>query len=407
MAMDTGTDMDRERRRDPEDAMIQIDQVEDARVAQQTRTLRSLAVHSLARMYCPDERLFAFRLRRHGDADVLEGRSRRYTATALIGLASEDRSVVREVLGHQSLEDVCTTLIEHLNQTKDLGEVALTTWAARMLDHPRAGEAVRVLRQMEPGQRAYCTVELAWTVTALVIDGSDATDMAQADVAAEALLAAFREDSCLFRRWPAGCVVPKLPSFVNGIGDRLPAVRTHVSCFADFVYPVQALSHYHRVTGNARAAEVARRCAERMCNLQGPQGQWWWHYDIRTGEVIERYPVYSVHQDAMGPMALFAVARACGRDYTDAIDRGVHWLFHPSENIPSLVDVERDIIWRKVARRGPGKLVRGLQAMASGLHPSLRVPGVDALFPPVTVDYESRPYHMGWILHAWPTDGAL
>jgi hypothetical protein len=111
--------------------------------------------------------------------------------------------------------------------------------------------------------------------------------------------------------------------------------------------------------------------------------------------------VYSVHQDSMVPMALFALAKACGRDYSASIEKGLHWLANPPEIPGTLVDTERDVIWRKVARREPGRLVTRLQAMASYIHPAIRLPGVDVAFPPSSVDYESRPYHMGWILHAW------
>jgi hypothetical protein len=352
-------------------------------------------------MYLPEQSLFAFRLRKNGRKDVLEGVSRRYTATALIGLAGEDRDVVTEVLGGHTLEDVCTRLLAHVEDTDDMGEVALTTWAARAVGHSQAAKAAQTLRMREPGKRPYCTVELAWAVTALVLDGSDAADMAQAEIAARRLLSAFNEESEIFRRWPAGQVVPKLPAFISSLGDRLPALRTHVSCFADFVYPVQALSYYHGATNDTRAANVASRCAQRMCRLQGQEGQWWWHFDVRTGQVIERYPVYSVHQDSMAPMALFAVGKACGEDYAGSIEKGLRWLVNPPEKTGSLIDADNDVIWRKVARRGPGKLVRGLQATASGLHSRLRAPGVDVLFPPVSVDHETRPYHMGWILHAW------
>jgi len=368
-------------------------------VSDVVQKLRTLAINSLARMYLPEQSLFAFRLRKNGQGDVLEGISRRYTATALIGLAGESADVVKEILGHHSLEDVCAGLLERVEATDDMGEVALTAWAAHAIGHANASRATKALRMMSPGQRPYCTVELAWALTALVMDG---TDMTQADSVAQALFSAFSETSDIFRRWPAGQVVPKLPAFVSGLGDRLPGLRTHVSCFADFVYPVQALSHYHRATGHARAGEVASRCARRMCQLQGQDGQWWWHFDIRTGRVIERYPVYSVHQDSMAPMALKAVTKACGHDYSDAIEKGLQWLVDPPEATGSLLDEHRSVIWRKVARRGPGKLVRGLQATASCLHSRLRAPGVDVLFPPISVDYESRPYHMGWILHAWP-----
>ena len=352
------------------------------------RKLRSIAVHSLARMYRPEERLFAFRLRRNGQSETVEGVSRRYTATALIGLAGEDRHIVTEVLGNHSPQDICGRLIADIEDSSELGEIALTTWAARMFQHPHANKAVEMLTKMDPASGAYPTVELSWALTALVIDGSKATDMALAEKVAETLIARFRQKSAMFSHAPAR--------------KGLSALRSHVSCFADFVYPIQALSYYHKATGNKRAAEIACACAERMCQLQGPYGQWWWHFDVRTGCMLERYPVYSVHQDSMAPMALFALAESCGHDHSESIEKGLRWLANPAEKIESLIDTERNVIWRKVARCEPNRLVRGLQATASRLHPAIRLPVPDVAFPPNKIDYETRPYHMGWILHAWP-----
>jgi hypothetical protein len=359
-------------------------------VSEVVRRLRSIAVHSLARMYRPEEHMFAFRLRRNGQGEVLEGVSRRYTAVALIGLAGEDEPIAAEVLGNHSRENVCGRLIADSAKSQELGEVALTTWAARMLQHPCAHKAVDMLRRADPAGQAYPTVELSWALTALVVGGSEATDMVLAKRIADVLFGSFRQESGLF---------PHVPGKKGA-----SALRAHVSCFADFAYPIQALSHYHQATGDAQAAEIACRCAARMCQLQGPQGQWWWHFDVRTGRVVEGYPVYSVHQDSMAPMALFALAEACGRDYSESIDKGLRWLSNPAEITGSLIDIKRNVIWRKVARHEPGKLVRGLQATASRLHPAIRVPGVDVVFPAVSVDYESRPYHMGWILHTWPAN---
>jgi hypothetical protein len=355
--------------------------------------LRAIAVQTLPRMYCPDQRLFAFRLRKNGQKEVREGVSRRYTAIVLIALAGEDRQIAAEVLDGHCPEDVCTALIEHIDEMHDLGEVALTAWAARALGHSKTPLAIDALRRMEPWQRPYPIVELSWALTALVADGSDTTDMAQAQMTARSLLSSFRQESGIFMH--------------RSPGSRVSRLRAHVSCFADFVYPIQALSYYHTATGDSRAAEVAVRCGERMCQLQGPAGQWWWHYDVRTGQVVERYPVYAVHQHAMAPMCLFALAKACGQDHSDSIRASICWLTHPAENTGSLIDTERHVVWRKVARREPRRLVRGLQAAAGCLRPSLRVPAVDLFFPPIAIDYETRPYEMGWILHAWPVSRDL
>jgi len=350
--------------------------------------LRALALAALPRMYRPEERLFAFRLRRKNGAMALEGISPRYTAIALLGLAGETEETATGVLGGQSPREVCEGLIQRPQETGDLGEVALTLWAARVLQHPRAGAALDRLRSMRPAEGRYPTVEVAWALSALTAQNGEVADAAEAKGIAGRLLASFRPETALFPHWPAGA---------RGL-----SFRSHVSCFADLVYPIQALSRYYRATRCSEALEAARACARRMCELQGLDGQWWWHYDVRTGRVIERYPVYAVHQHSMAPMALFALQEACGTDHTDAMVKSLKWLASTPEIGGSLIDTQAGVIWRKVARREPFKVSRRTQAHASRVNPSWRVPGFDWAFPPVQIDHETRPYCMGWILFAWP-----
>jgi hypothetical protein len=242
------------------------------------------------------------------------------------------------------------------------------------------------LIDLRTAERSYPTVEISWALDALCAE-TDASAEGLRDRLATRLISSFNPRSGLF---------PHI------LGPEAGGPRFHVSCFADAVYPIHALSNYSRASGSQEALHIAARCADRICQLQGPAGQWWWHYDYRTGQVIEDYPVYSVHQHAMAPMALFALRDAGGPDHTDEIHRGMAWLGNAPEIGASLVDTANEVIWRKVARREPNKLSRYAQAMVSRLHPALRVPGLDALFPPTAVDWECRPYEPGWLLYAWP-----
>src|SRR5207245_3859121 len=77
--------------------------------------LRTLAVRGLARMYRPDEGLFAFRVRRKGDEILLEGSSARYTAIALIGLAGEDKATQAAVLAGIGMREACARLVRKVD----------------------------------------------------------------------------------------------------------------------------------------------------------------------------------------------------------------------------------------------------------------------------------------------------
>ena len=349
--------------------------------------LRSIAVRGLAHMYRPQERMFGFCVRRGPAGDVLEGTSRRYTAITLLGLAGEAAATVDDVLAGDRPAAVGARLLSDIDKVDNLGDVALTLWAARAWDLPGAGRAYERLCELGLTDRPQATVELSWALTALVVNDHLPAAVAIRDVVARRLLSAFR---------------PKSGLFGHSVGAAGSEMRGHVACFADIVYPIHALANYHGATGDETALAAARQCAARACALQGPAGQWWWHYDVRNGLVIEGYPVYSVHQDSMAPMALFALAEAGGTDHGDAVRNGLDWLEHSQElDGGTLIDEESCAIWRKVARREPRKLTRRMQAAVSAVHPALRVPGTDIVFPAIAVDWECRPYHLAWILYAW------
>jgi hypothetical protein len=335
-------------------------------------------------MYRSADGIFAFRLRPDGSGFTLEGTSPRYTAMTLIGLAGEQAEAASACLGGETPQSLSRRMLGQVGEWGNLGDVAVTLWAARALGED--GEpALRRLLAMQPVERPYPTVQVAWSLAALCFEpGMTHDDTRQA--LARRLVESLPTD---------GSVFPHELGSANS--------RSHVACFADLVYPVHALAHYHVRSDDRSALAVATRVADHFCGLQGEEGQWWWHYDVRTGRVIEGYPVYAVHQDAMAPMALFAVQEAGGPDYSEPIARGLRWLAaSPELDGGTLVDEGVGITWRKVARREPGKASRYVRAAASRIHPSLRLTALDLLFRPGAIDMEDRPYHLGWLLYAWP-----
>lgn len=345
----------------------------------------ALAVRALGRMYRPADQIFAFRLRMQDNRDALEGVSVRYTASVLIGLAGKPKELIADALHGQSAEDLCRKLIADIDSITNMGDVAQIAWAARLLDLPEAEIAMRRLVELDPLADRHPTVERAWALSACTAGRN--VEHALGERVAATLLEAYNPI--------CGTFAHQSPKAKTG------RLRRHVLCFADFVYPVMALADWGAAVSDDTALSAARNGANRMRDTQGPEGQWCWHFDARNGTMIETYPVYSVHQDSMAPMALFAAGDACGEDYSEAIAGGMRWLLDPSEIEHSLIDHDRDVIWRKVCRREPGKLTRSIQAGFSAISAGWRAPGMDRIFPPTRIDFESRPYHMGWILYVW------
>lgn len=318
------------------------------------------------------------------------GTSYRYAAIVALGAHFLPDTDQRSVLGGRTPADVVDVLVERLPGTANLGDAALVCWAAAQTGHPGLGDALRRLGELDDAQPVQYVVETSWLISAL------AAARPQVDV--EARLTGARRRLLTSLR-------PGSPLFPHATGPQLlPWYRSHVGCFADQVYPIQALARLHAAGDDPAALAVALDCAHRICQLQGPGGEWWWHYDARTGGLVEEYPVYSVHQHAMAPMALLDLADAAGPDHpghglrTEAIRRGLAWL-HRAGGDESLIRDDLGLVWRKIYRGDRRKLARAVNGLSTRVLPGLRP--VRRITPPRAIDYECRPYEFGWLLFAW------
>ncbi|HEV3294051.1 MAG TPA: hypothetical protein VG123_34145 [Streptosporangiaceae bacterium] len=318
---------------------------------------------------------------------VPAGRSRRYATIAALGLLRLGEQDQRAVLGGEDCHDLVSRLAKRLDTMTSLADVALLCWAAAEAGHSELPHALARLGQLDGHGGPVEVVTAAWTVSALVAARPHADVERKLAMARQRLLSA------------RGILYPHL----TGGGSWY---RAHLGSFADQIYPVQALARLHASADDPAALAAAGSVAAAICAAQGEAGQWWWHYDARTGAVVEGYPVYSVHQHAMAPMALLDLADAGGECHLAAICRGLRWLSQRPEASEQLVLDQPPVTWRKVARADPGKLVRGVRSASTRLKPGLRLTVLDRLFPPGPVDHECRPYELGWLLYAWlPAQG--
>lgn len=360
----------------------------DRKIEGVIRRMVELAQRGLPLMFDRQAHEFAFTRKRQGNGQLaLQGTSVRYGAIVVLGALHLEEEAQRRIFNGQSATEFTSRLIRRLGPRSNLGDVALVTWAAAELGHPELHQPLGLLRGRDAASCDAYTVEAAWVLSALVACAGQGATSREMEQARDRLLAIASDASRIFPHWTNP--------------QAAPWTRRHVGCFADQVYPIQALARCARATGCARSLAAAARCAEQICHLQGPAGQWWWHYDCRSGQVVEGYPVYTVHQDSMAPMALLDLTEAGGPDFADAIRLGLGWMIEAAEVERSLIDDKQLLIWRKVTRSGPGKLVRQVRAAAARVHPDLRLLWLNGMFRPTAVDYEDRPYHLGWILHAW------
>ena len=338
---------------------------------------------------------FAFTLTGTRDPDGLwqlspSGTSRRYGAIAALGLMRLPQREQRTALGGEDGHDLVGRLARRLDGMTNLGDVALLCWAAAEAAHGELPHALDRLAELDRRDTPVDVVAAAWVVTALIATRPLIDVEQHLSAARDRLLAARSE------------VYPHV-----AVGATT-WYRSHVGSFADQVYPVQALARLHASADDPGALAAAESVAAAICRAQGKAGQWCWHYDARTGGVVKSYPVYSVHQYAMAPMALLDLAEAGGQPYLEAICQGLRWLTRPPEIREDLILDEPPVTWRKVARGDRRMAGRGLRAASTGSCSLIRFPALDRVFRPGTVDHECRPYELGWLLMAWlPAMGRL
>jgi hypothetical protein len=306
----------------------------------------------------------------------------------LLGLRRAEAS---GLISPVNISDVLLRLLRDTSWVTNVGDLGLLLWLSAAVSPERLRECCdnagigSLLNGFRKG-RERRTMELAWFLSGLA-------HMKLAGAVG------WRDEAELARRAYAGLQANRgqagLFGHVARDGSLDGLLRGRIGSFADQVYPIYALSKYaeaYRVPG---ALEVARQCADEICRLQGPLGEWWWHYDAKLGRVFEGYPVYSVHQDGMAPMALFALSEALNEDYSEPIYRGLQWIGGDNQLEQNLINDSDQVIWRSIYHR------RKYSARFESMRRALTGTTVPEGTGDLVVRYECRPYHLGWLLYAF------
>lgn len=349
--------------------------------------LTKLASRGLVPMFNSQKQVFCYALKKVDGKVVFEGNSERYTLMCLLGFDRLEKS------GHASpipIAPALEPLLTNFAWIDNVGDLGLVLWTCALLAPDRL---LRVASQLDlksaltrfAHSSKDVTVHLGWFITGLsyakLALGSSFSDYD--DVARET----YRRLS--ENQGPRG--IFGFHSTKHGVVAGLN--RGRIGCFADQVYPIYGLSRYAQAYSDETAAQKAQTCGRRICEAQGALGQWWWHYDSTNGNVIGRFPVFSVHQHAMAPMCLQVLGETTGQDYSRWIFKGVEWI-QKNELSFDMEDDDINVVWRCIA---PSKATRGLRVGANLLLGREDAESSDGL----SVLYECRPYELGWMLYAF------
>jgi hypothetical protein len=344
--------------------------------------LNEFALGALPLMRLPDG---AFCFERRIGEDAPRGRSLRYTLMVELGLLRARANGYELPFDVDELQAVVWREVD--GPELQPGDLGLMLWVDARRGSGRGEELANRLEAALAGAGglpARLGMELGWIVTGLAhhaaAGGSDAGARLLSQ-ALDQLLVSNRAPTHLYRHFGA------------------PGRRRRFPNFATQIYSVLALAVVAGHGLDDRALSAARAAADRLLELQLPDGGWPWLFDAERGTVVERYEVYSVHQDAMAPMALLELSQVTGDErYVEAVARGLRWIHGANELGADMVDREHKLVLRSIRRR------RGLDrfwlaARTGASLARLSTPSSTARL--TELNPTDRPYHFGWVLEAW------
>lgn len=349
--------------------------------------VESLCCDRLKEAYNPATRLFDRQLRDKRWGDTIDTEDVTSTGICLIGV---HRAGIDPARIGMRVRPTIEAMAAALRRREYAGGLGLVVWANAVWGELGFDDLLRQCGVDFSKPRDFVapitTMETAWLLSGLIHEARRAPGVA-VQQARDVVLAE------LMTRYQASTRI-----FLHA-SERAPVrhrMRKNVANFADQIYSVQALAFAAIAESSKTALAAADGAARRLVELQGKLGQWWWHYDPRTGGVAHGFPVYSVHQHAMAPMALMAVAAAGGTDHRAAVELSHRWI-RTNELSVDMLDLAAGTIWRdiepeeseieRIARHG-----RSVLGWTSG--DTTRHAGT------LKVNHETRPYEWAWCLYA-------
>jgi hypothetical protein len=348
--------------------------------------LIELSVAGLVPMFDREKQLFCYKLKQTPKGLVQEGISERYTVITLMGLHRLEQAGANSPIEIAPVFDGLLADTEWIDNAGDLG---LLLWLCALVAPDRLGEVAReldvatALARFSDAKQGR-TMELAW-----LLAGLSHGSLARPDWLPEAKELALETYGRLIRNQGEHGAFGHLSRSHSISG----MVRGGVGSFADQVYPTYAMAKFAMAFGDHKAKDRALDCALNICERQGSLGQWWWHYDSATGEVVDGFPVFSVHQHGMAPMTLFALGEAIQSDFSPWIYKGLEWIANNELGF-DMEDASANLVWRCIARPTSKKYLNVAAGLFARRDNQTSRDNLSVLF-------ECRPYELGFLLYAF------
>ena len=348
-----------------------------------------LAVRGLVPMFDQQRQLFCYRLKKTDQGMVQQGISQRYTMMTLMGL---HRLTQAGAASPFETKPILEALLSDLSWVDNIGDLGVILWLCGVVCPERLAQlefrlglsdALTQYRSARQG----VTMELAWFLTGL-------SYWVQAYPKKRTQLEPIAFET--YKRMTKNQGERGFFGHQSTTGSIAGMARGRTGSFADQVYPIYAMAQFSKAYQHDESAQRALKCALGICAEQGALGQWWWHYDAPGGRVADGYPVFSVHQHAMGPMTLFGLGEVINHNFDEWIYKGLRWVNSNNELRYDMEDPSNDVIWRCIfrSRRSVGRYVKAAFGHYSDAVKQENREDLKILF-------ECRPYELGWLLYAF------
>jgi hypothetical protein len=348
--------------------------------------LKSMAAKALLALFSSTEMLFARRITLRDRGFRRDAASPRRTVIALLGLHSLAGSGQRQSFDLPSIENA---VFQDENWIKGIGDLGvLVQFAAEyqpdrlssLADHFDFATALESFPDGREARTAALSSFLAGISHAKLSCGDSLPDLTDTAVDTYRLLEDNQGPGGIF----AHVGLPGL--FHQPFSNRFGTI-------ADQMHAIFALTTFARAFEIEEPLADALNCANAIRDLQGDKGQWWSLYDRRSSQVVNRYPVCSIYQDGMAPMALMALAEATGQNFDDAIYSGLSWVTGANELSVDLRDWQHGIIWDCIEPRS--RITNFCEQSLNVVHNSRK-----SHHDELRIRFEARPDHFGWLLYA-------
>jgi hypothetical protein len=351
------------------------------------RSLIAGCVENLTATY-RDDGLFPYSCRLDGTTVVAtydHPQTRRYTINSLLGLDEAARAAVPGV-AVERVDAMWDTFLERqsaqIDSAADLGLLTLALTEKRetprtaldeTLDRLRGAVTTKSIPHLDMQSLSW----IAWGCCAATRAGLGGDDLARV---------------AMSRIYD---LVSPATGFPQHSASRY---RRSIVSFGSLVYFLRACHEVASTFDDERARRLFDDGVRRAIAFQGPEGEWPWMIDVRSGKPFDVYPVFSVHQDSMAMLFLHPYLDSGESGATEAIRRSIAWCYGENELGEDLYRFDPFFAYRSIERieRLP-RLRRYLRGI------SRRATSASAAYASASVrlNRECRSYHLGWILYAW------